>query len=174
MSPLFEIIKNQVVITPFGETVEQVKKLRERFYKDKDKLYKVIEYIFKTYSKTSDFYEIPLYDRRMLTSKDIFQKPNWDKIEAMPEVKDAIDIFNEMQYTKNERLVDNVNTKIDQYLAIFQETPVTKENNKEVRELIEAAKEMLELKKKFQGLVFDEQNVKNQGGGEASLFEDNG
>jgi len=131
-------------------------------------------YMYLTYDRDSTYSGIvPLSERKKTVSHDIFHDAlRWKLIESDKKFTEALDRLNMVQYSDNEKIVQMVKKKVDEYLEFLNTITFTAKNYKGMSNMIKTAKDLLKLHEDVRKLIGVEQNEHQIGGGKASFIED--
>ena len=69
-------------------------------------------------------------------------------------------------------MIEGIEQKIDEYLAFWKGIPIGDDNHKLVSETLENSHTLLVMQEKLEKLKHAENAIKQMGGGESKLFED--
>ena len=169
----FDFVEGNVVVTEQGMQNPLIKSLYKGDKSEsKIKFYKIISYIFFIYSKKSEYRNVLINDRKKIVSKDIIKDEKFsEKFEKNENLMKIVDLFNELQFSHKERLLEGVKAKIEEYLNFWNNTALNDGNHKLIKETLEGSENLLKLQDKLEKLVSEEALKRQVGGGTSALFE---
>tara|TARA_B100000686_G_C16732251_1_gene941402 strand:+ start:132 stop:638 length:507 start_codon:yes stop_codon:yes gene_type:complete len=166
---IFELHNGIVAMTSVGEGIPEFANLKKR------KSYeKIITYLFFVYGKKSPYGNLFEMDRKKVVSADRLggDPQEYEKLEALEGVKEAVDKYLMLQYTPKEQLLAGVQRKVAEYLEFWDAMKIDEDNHKVVSESLEGANKLLRLQKELESQVNQEAaESKIVGGGKTNLFE---
>ncbi len=171
----FELVNSKVVVTEQALMDESLDKLyKSDKSKSKTAWNKAISYLFFVYSKQSQYKNVLLHDRRRMVSEDIIKDSSyWKKLEEHSEFSKIIEKYNNLQFTHNERLLEGLKRKIEEYLNFWNSLSVVdKDNHKLLSETLKSSEALLELQERLERMVSKEALSRQVGDGESKIFED--
>ena len=158
---IFSVKDNQVYLIEEFEVFPEVVAFRKAFKDDERSLKNILEYLHFVYSKKSPYFYLEFENRKRIVCNDRFKNETiHSKIEQRIEVKNFIKKLNILQFTENETFYNGIRLKISEYLRLWQDNPITKDNADEVAlQLKIKPLELLEMKKKVEDMIFEEQRL---------------
>lgn len=172
----FELKNSKVVVTEQGLLNWNVRELYEADHtKGKEKFHQMAAYAFFMYDKRSIYKNLPESDRRQIISLDVLKIKNyWVKAEAHPKFQALIVGMNQLQFTPNERLLEGCKRKIDEYIEYFDKMKISEKNYKDYGNMIKGSEDLIDFYDKLEAKVNKESLLKQVGGGESKMFEEQG
>jgi len=171
----FELINNKVVATNQAMLDPLLKKIYEADETKAKKAWtKAISYLFFVYDKNSHYKNVLLHDRKRMVSEDMINDSEYyKKIEKHKDFELIIKKYNELQFTHNERLLDGLKRKIEEYLNFWNSISVVdKDNHKLLSDTLTASEGLLKLQERLERMVSKEALTRQVGDGESKIFED--
>lgn len=152
---------------------EEVKSLPEykALSKHKD-LDKILKYVHFVYNKDSIYKNILISERRKVVCVNYFGKNISEDFEGDEKIRNFIQVFKNLSMTHKERLIEGIEQKIDEYLTFWKNIQIGDDNHKLVTESLENSHTLLVMQEKLEKLKHAENAIKQMGGGESKLFED--
>lgn len=164
---IFEFRNEILTITPQGAIIPEVKSVKE-LTNHKD----VLEYVFFVYDRNSIYHNMLISDRKKIVHNDRFiHLKEEDFVQLESTGRELIDKLNKVQYTPNERLIESMNGKIDEYIIFWQSIKIDKDSHKLASDTLERAENLLKMKEKIDKLVAKESSSRQMGGAQAKMFE---
>jgi hypothetical protein len=171
---IFDTLNEQVFLSRESEVVPQFMALRKKYKKDSGELDKLFTYLYLVYDRNSVYADVLLMDRKQMVCVDRLKcaSNEWEKMEAIPEIRAVIDFMAKVQYTAKERLFYGVDEKVEEYLNFWKSLSVTEKNHNIVAESVVNAAKLVKLRDDLEKQVFKSSEDAHQvGGGKAKLFE---
>jgi len=166
---MFELHNGIVTMTEEAQGIPEFADLKKRKSSEK-----IITYLFFVHGKKSPYANLFDLDRKKIVSTDRLggDPLEYEKLEALKGVKQAVDKYLMLQYTPKEQLLAGVKRKVAEYLEFWDQTHIDKDNHKIVSESLEGANKLLRLQKELEQQVNEEAaQSKIVGGGKTNLFE---
>lgn len=152
---------------------EQVQSLPEYKALSKYKnLSDILKYVYFCYSPTSIYRNTLISERRKLVCVNYFNKDISQTFESDEKVRNFIKVYQNLSMTHKERLIEGIEQKIDEYLTFWRSIAIADDNHKLVTESLENSHTLLLMQEKLEKLKHNEAAIKQMGGGESKLFED--
>lgn len=172
----FELKNGKVVVTEQGLLNLHVKDLYDLDHtKGKEKFHNMAAYIFSMYDKRSIYKNLPEAERRQIVCLDVVKIKNyWVNTEANAKFQELISAMNAIQFTPNERLLEGCKKKIDEYIDYFSTMKIDSKNYKDYGSVIKGSEDLIDFYDKLEAKVNKESLLKQIGGGESKMFEDQG
>lgn len=172
----FELKNGKVVVTEQGLLNFNVKSLYDQDHtKGKEKFHDMASYAFFMYDKRSIYKNLPESDRRQIICLDVIKKKNyWTGPEGNQQFQALIAAMNKLQFTHNERLLEGCKRKIDEYIEYFETMKISDKNYRDYGNMIKGSEDLIDFYDKLEAKVNKEVLLKQVGGGESKLFEEQG
>ena len=118
MARLFDIVKNEIVLSPYALAVPVFKKIWDRDKsKTKDKAYKELTYVVFICDFYSPYRDIPEFERYLTVTVDVFKDKEWEPDSL---VEEAIDKYKKLQETPNMRLLKATKSTLEKMAEYFE------------------------------------------------------
>lgn len=166
---LLEVSESNVMVSDMLESIPEFKALKTLHGKS---FGKYIKYLFFVYDKRSPYKNLVLSDRKLIACEDrVGDKGFWKGADKDEVFNGCMEKYTEMTTTHKERLLLGINEKIEEYLDFWKSQKIGANNHELVAETIKNANDLLILQERMEKRIKEEKDVKEVGGGKATLIE---
>lgn len=119
MGKLFDIVKNEVQLSPDVLAIPIIKEIWDRDKnRSKDKAKKEISYIVFISDYRSPYKDVPNFEKESIIRRDIFGKSSkWEPDEVITE---AVDKYKQLQKTRTMHLLDSARVAVEKLSEYFE------------------------------------------------------
>lgn len=130
---------------------------------------KICTFVYHFLNSSSSYNSILPSERKMAILNDYGIK---EDLIYNEKVINLLSKYEKMVLSPSRVYYEGIKEKIEQYLQLFKNTPITISNHEEIAKTIKISKELLLLQKELEKQFINEDNSRNVGGLKISLFED--
>jgi len=174
MKELLDYVNDRVIVSEQLKNTSSFLALRKRDNtKNADNYYKELSYMFFVYSRKSIYFDLEILDRKKLVCHDQLKidAGDYEKFDTDLVFKECLSLYDELQYSKQERLLNGIDEKIDEYLDFYRKTKIAEDTHEMVAKAMKSSSELLDLREKIEKKVLNEKATRQQGGGQSKMFE---
>lgn len=168
---LLELNGDKVAASPMMLTMPEAEVLKALM--SKDDFNKSLQYLFFVYDVRSPYKDMLITDRKQIVCVDrIKEKMFWKKVETCTPFLELRDKYVELITTHKQRLLMGIDEKIEEYLQFWKMQKIDSTNHDLISDTLKNANDLLILQERMERRIKEEKEVRQVGGGKATLVED--